>query len=162
MALQKKLQEISLAEIVDRTMPLLKTTIRNHRCYLHLEDRETLVAADPQLMQQVVFNLVTNACQAMKDGGNLEIITHVIQDGQQVELIISDSGPGIPETIREKIFEPFFTTKNESQGTGLGLSLSLEIIKKMGGHIRLETEMNKGSQFIVTLPFVSRKKEGSE
>jgi len=148
----QKLQNLSLPEIVDRTMPLLKSTIRNHRYHLQLDGREVLISMDPQLMQQVVFNLVTNACQAMSEGGSLEIITRINSEAQTAELLVSDSGPGIPKAMQEKIFEPFFTTKKEGQGTGLGLSLSLEIVKKMGGQIQVRSETDQGSTFCVSLP----------
>ncbi|MBP8114954.1 MAG: HAMP domain-containing histidine kinase [Chitinophagaceae bacterium] len=68
------------------------------------------------------------------------------------EISISDNGPGIPDSIKDKIFQPFFTTKPTGQGTGLGLSLSYDIIKAHGGEIKVETKENEGTTFIITLP----------
>jgi two-component system NtrC family sensor kinase len=160
----QKLQLISLAEIVDKTMPLLKTNLRQHRCKMKLGAQELKVKVDSQLMQQVVFNLVTNACQAMENAGDLTIITREIPaqstEPARAELVVADSGPGIPFDLHEKIFQPFFTTKQEGQGTGLGLSLSRDIVRKMGGDIQLISEVGKGSEFHVSLPIASREGEG--
>jgi two-component system NtrC family sensor kinase len=65
---------------------------------------------------------------------------------------VRDNGPGIPAEIRDKIFQPFFTTKPTGQGTGLGLSLSYDIVKAHGGELKVDTEEGKGSEFIITLP----------
>lgn len=72
--------------------------------------------------------------------------------GAKVEIIVSDNGPGIPQNIVDKIFQPFFTTKPTGQGTGLGLSLAYDIIKAHGGEIRVETNEEEGSEFIIQLP----------
>ncbi len=71
-----------------------------------------------------------------------------------IEIIISDNGGGIPNEIKEKIFQPFFTTKPSGQGTGLGLSLSYDIVKAHGGELRVETKEGEGSEFIISLPVV--------
>jgi signal transduction histidine kinase len=65
---------------------------------------------------------------------------------------VSDNGPGIPDSIKEKIFQPFFTTKPTGQGTGLGLSLSYDIVKAHGGELKVETIPNQGSSFTIQLP----------
>ncbi len=170
-------QTVSLAEVVEKTMPLLKTTMKNHRYQVYLDARDILIPLDLQLMQQVVFNLVTNACQAMKTSGQLKIVTSLSQDGTRSELIVSDAGPGVPVDIQDKIFEPFFSTKSEGYGTGLGLSLSLDIVRKMGGDIFLKSrfaqqmtaaESNQsyqapcddpsGADFIVSIPIIRERK----
>jgi len=74
--------------------------------------------------------------------------------GQNVEISVSDNGPGIPKDIIDKIFQPFFTTKPTGQGTGLGLSLSYDIIKAHGGELKVETKENEGARFIIILPMV--------
>jgi signal transduction histidine kinase len=68
------------------------------------------------------------------------------------EISVKDNGNGIPESIKEKIFQPFFTTKPTGQGTGLGLSLSYDIIKAHGGEIKLETKYAEGTEFVIQLP----------
>ncbi|WP_373521954.1 sensor histidine kinase, partial [Aquiflexum sp.] len=71
-----------------------------------------------------------------------------------VQISISDNGPGIPPEIKDKIFQPFFTTKPTGQGTGLGLSLSYDIVKAHGGQLTVNSEEEKGSEFIIILPFL--------
>ncbi|MBP6681531.1 MAG: hypothetical protein KA166_10075, partial [Saprospiraceae bacterium] len=73
---------------------------------------------------------------------------------QRVAISVSDNGPGIPQHILDKIFQPFFTTKPTGQGTGLGLSLSYDIVKAHGGELKVETEEGVGSTFVITLPII--------
>ncbi|MDZ7607463.1 MAG: ATP-binding protein [Cyclobacteriaceae bacterium] len=68
-----------------------------------------------------------------------------------IEILVKDNGPGIPEQIKDKIFQPFFTTKPTGQGTGLGLSLSYDIVKAHGGELRVESEEGEGAEFIINL-----------
>ncbi|SEF86428.1 sensor histidine kinase, partial [Algoriphagus boritolerans] len=72
--------------------------------------------------------------------------------GNKIEISVSDNGPGIPDAIKDKIFQPFFTTKPTGQGTGLGLSLSYDIVKAHGGDISLESQEGLGTTFHITLP----------
>lgn len=71
-----------------------------------------------------------------------------------VQISVSDNGPGIPDSIKEKIFQPFFTTKKGTEGTGLGLSLSYDIVKAHGGTIKVESEQGKGTTLIIDLPIL--------
>ncbi len=142
-------------QIVEKTAPMLKAVMRIHRQEFDLETKDAFIEVEPHLLQQVFFNLVNNACQAMKDPGVLSVRSFV--EGSKVVLQVEDSGPGIPEAIREKIFEPFFTTKKEGLGTGLGLSLTKKIVESFGGEIRLKSEIGKGSRFEVRLPKAGEK-----
>lgn len=146
---------ISFDEIINKTMPLLKTVMRLHRQEMYLETADKKVEVEPHLMQQVVFNLINNACQAMKDSGTLTIETKFDADQKQVIFSVSDTGAGISSDLQKKIFEPFFTTKKEGLGTGLGLSLAKKIVESYGGKIEVESSLGKGSKFSVTLPEVS-------
>ena len=69
-----------------------------------------------------------------------------------VEISVQDNGPGIPDSIKEKIFQPFFTTKPTGSGTGLGLSLSYDIVKAHGGELRVDSEEEKGTKFTLIIP----------
>ncbi len=119
-----------------------------------------LVDLDPTQFSQVLTNLVINAKQAMPEGGilrvlarNKEIKTWIpgpLPPGRYVEIIVEDTGEGIPEEYLSKIFDPYFTTKKD--GTGLGLAISYAIIKKHGGHIRVESEVGQGTTFFIYLP----------
>jgi two-component system, NtrC family, sensor kinase len=151
---QKKIV-ISLNEIVNRTLPMLKTAIREHRSEIVLTEEKCDVLVEPNLMQQVVFNLVNNACQAMVNAGAISIETDAVTDSKGEKwnrLHVRDTGPGIPPEIIESIFEPFFTTKEKGQGTGLGLSMSRQIIEKYGGNISVESSVGVGTHFTVSLP----------
>lgn len=104
----------------------------------------------PGELGQVFVNLVINACHAMKDrGGTLTISTGA--DPESVWVRFADTGPGIPEELRERIFEPFFTTREPGEGTGLGLSVSHEIVARHGGELRL-IPSDTGAVFEVRLP----------
>ena len=120
---------------------------------------------DPTQFHQVLLNLVVNARDAMPEGGTLTISAENCTQppstapgaaalGPAVLVHVSDTGMGIPEEVREKIFEPFFTTKEFGQGTGLGLSTVMAIVKSHGGSIHLETAPGKGTSFTIAFPAV--------
>lgn len=122
------------------------------------------VAVIPQDLGRVILNLITNAFYAVnekkKELGNgyeptVSVSTRLVnltQGNHGVELTVMDNGNGIPQKVMDKIFQPFFTTKPTGEGTGLGLSLSYDIIKAHGGEIKAETKENEGSKFIINLP----------
>ncbi|KYG69763.1 two-component sensor histidine kinase [Bdellovibrio bacteriovorus] len=141
---------ISVDEIIERTLPMLKSALRTHRLEVDLQTLGQTVFVEPHLLQQVVFNLINNACQAMKDPGRLKVTTR--SEGKFVITEIEDTGPGIPLEIQRRIFEPFFTTKKEGHGTGLGLSMSKSIIEKFGGTIQFHNVEPHGSCFTIELP----------
>ncbi|HTE44283.1 MAG TPA: ATP-binding protein, partial [Gemmatimonadaceae bacterium] len=123
------------------------------------------VTGDPTQIHQVLLNLCVNARDAMPDGGTLAVVmgnvvldeTYVAMNpdsraGPYVMVSVRDTGVGIPPDVRERMFEPFFTTKEIGQGTGLGLSTSLAIVKSHGGLIHAYSEMGHGTTFKVYLP----------
>lgn len=140
---------ISLDEIVERTLPMLKTALRSHRLHLDLKTRSHKISTYSHLLQQVVFNLVHNACQAMVESGEVSLLTEVDPVSRDLLLRIKDTGPGIPVDIQGRIFDAFFTTKNPGQGTGLGLSISKTIVEKCGGQISLAFSDKNGSEFLL-------------
>ena len=119
-----------------------------------VHDENPITNADPRALEQVFSNLIGNALDAMSDkGGILGISIRAIdtRDGRgQIEISISDTGPGIPEDVRIRIFEPFFTTINQ-QGTGLGLSIAKRIVTRHNGTIEINS-VPGGSVFLVNLP----------
>jgi signal transduction histidine kinase len=114
----------------------------------------TAVAGDPDQLQQAVLNLLTNAIDATPAGGRITVITRGWSDQGEVELIVRDSGRGIPPADRDRVFEPFFSTKPPGHGTGLGLFITAQIVRDHKGRIELETEDGRGSTFRVFLPAV--------
>jgi signal transduction histidine kinase len=111
-----------------------------------------LLSANANQLQQVFINFLVNAQQAMEGKGGAIRITTRRLPGDVVELRFADTGPGIPEEIRKRLFEPFFTTKPVGKGTGLGLSVSYGIIKDHAGEITVESEVGKGTTFVLRLP----------
>jgi len=115
------------------------------------------IKVDKTQMHQVFLNLFLNAIQAMPSGGELKIeaspmISDPLKEFKQnfIRVVISDTGRGIPSQIVHKIFDPFFTTK--PKGIGLGLSITYQIIKKHGGTIKVESEWERGTSFVINLP----------
>ena len=120
----------------------------------------------PQDIGRVILNLLTNAFYAVKPNKPLKgehyeptvtVSTKAVKfpsGGSGVLISVKDNGSGIPQKVLDKIFQPFFTTKPTGQGTGLGLSLSYDIIKAHGGEIKVETKEGEGTEFIITLRFV--------
>ncbi len=130
-------------------------TISHVKLQLDLADNLPPTPGNDNQLQQVLMNFAINAQQAMNGKPGLLRVETRRSDSGHNEIVVSDTGPGIPEEIRDKIFEPFFTTKPVGQGTGLGLSVTYGIIKDHNGEITLESELGKGSTFIITLPTVA-------
>ncbi len=113
----------------------------------------------PQDIGRVLLNLINNAFYAVDkkskeniNGYKPKIVVSTQQQNGSIEIKVSDNGPGIPSEIKDKIFQPFFTTKPTGQGTGLGLSLSYDIVKAHGGDLKVETKEGEGTDFIVIIP----------
>jgi two-component system, NtrC family, sensor kinase len=117
---------------------------------------ESLV--DPDQIQQVFVNIILNAAEAMTKGGQLTVSSSVSANRENIVITIADTGPGIPEDVRERIFDPFYTTKEH--GTGLGLSISYGIVEQHGGVIGVESRMGKGSVFTIQLPVLTNEGDG--
>lgn len=145
---------VNINEMISKTLPLLKMAMRTHNCEIILSDENLLVEFNPQLLQQVIFNLVNNACQAMDEGGTLKVESILQED--RCLISVRDTGPGVPEEIKELIFDPFFTTKEEGEGTGLGLSMSRSVVERFNGHLILKDNTDVGSEFIISLPRVEK------
>jgi two-component system NtrC family sensor kinase len=146
-----ELEEVNLNELINSTLPLLKTALRTQNLQSYFQEPLPFTCVQPSQLQQVIFNLVNNACQAMTtSGGALTIKTW--SEGRYSCFSVTDTGPGIPEDIQNRIFEPFFTTKEVGMGTGLGLSVSRSIIEKFGGELTLSSAMGQGTTFTVSLP----------
>jgi signal transduction histidine kinase len=118
-----------------------------------------LIPCLPGEFNQVILNMIINAAHAIaaiedNQSGKKGTITVSTRDqGKYAEIRISDTGTGIPESIRPRIFDPFFTTKEVGKGTGQGLAIAHSVIvDKHGGTIRFESEMGKGTTFVITLP----------
>jgi signal transduction histidine kinase len=110
------------------------------------------INGDRQYLSQVFLNLIVNASDEMGEGGTLTITGDTSLDTNCVAIHLEDTGPGMSHTVLKSIFDPFFTTKASGSGTGLGLSVSLGIVQKHGGEIKVESKVGEGSRFTVILP----------
>ncbi|MFQ5708127.1 MAG: nitrogen regulation protein NR(II) [bacterium] len=150
--------EMDLNQTVAEVLKLFgkQLTLKNIRLITHFEDNLPKIYGNSNEIQQVVLNLIQNACDAIFDsqkGSFIKIATRR-KAGERLELSVVDDGPGMPESVREKAFNPFFTTKTAGKGTGLGLSISYKIIKKHGGQIVLRSWEGKGTRFCIELPIM--------
>jgi len=114
----------------------------------------------PQDIGRVILNLINNAFYAVdekkkqnQNGYDPLVTVSTKKNNSKVEINVKDNGNGIPQKVLDKIFQPFYTTKPTGQGTGLGLSLSYDIVKAHGGIIDVKTTENEGTEFIVSLPY---------
>jgi len=158
---------IQIAPLIKECVKFLRASLTPEiEVHRHIEYDGGRILADPTQMHQVLMNLLTNASYAMKEnGGNLDIklasvvisqddlpMAGDISPGPYVQIIVKDTGTGIPKGLTEKIFEPFFTTKARGEGTGMGLSLVYGIIKEMDGNISVSSEPGKGARFKLLIP----------
>ncbi len=147
---EQKQVRIDLNDIVTKTLSLLNSLTRRFELSLNLSQKDLPVFVEPHLAQQVIFNIVKNACEAMGESGRLTISTN--REQNMAVISIGDTGPGIAPELHAKIFEFFFTTKSIGEGTGLGLSMSRSIVEKFGGQIELSSQVGEGATFRVELP----------
>jgi signal transduction histidine kinase len=158
------LTHVNLGKVVGEALEFVRETIRRQGITLEVSTLPALpeVPGDPDQIQQVCLNLITNAIHAMPGGGKLRLATERVvrrkggldlaPPAEYAVLAIADSGPGIPAADRDKIFEPFFTTKDAGQGTGLGLAVSHGIVKDHDGWIEVDSPPEGGAVFRVFLP----------
>jgi len=142
---------VDLNQIVDETLLLAEKMIVKDGVTLQRALTPGLppIWGDANALQQVVMNLVTNARDAVKGGGEISVETSAVAEPPGgVRLIVRDSGPGIPPEILPKIFDPFFTTKAE--GTGLGLSISYGIVREHQGTVDVQSAPGRGTTFVLT------------
>ena len=137
-----------LEEVVAGAVGLFRATQRGHVEVVASLDPTPRVRLDRGQVQRVVINLLSNAAEAMPHGGRIHVVTRTVDGG--AELLVEDSGPGIPPEVETRIFDPFFTTKPD--GTGLGLSISRRIVEMHGGAIAYESKPGRGTRFTVRLP----------
>jgi signal transduction histidine kinase len=149
-----------LEELIHLSEPWLHT--RNVELLSHFSPSRSLVLGDSTHLQTLFLNLITNAVEAMPQGGRLTIKTQTvspqpfIENEDWLEVSITDTGIGITEESKKRIFDPFFTTRKMGEGTGLGLSICEKIIKEHSGRLDFISEVGKGSTFFVLIPILQR------
>jgi ligand-binding sensor domain-containing protein/signal transduction histidine kinase len=142
----------NINEGIESTLLILNNKLKNK--VEVIKDLGTIpqILCYPGKINQVFMNIINNACDAINGKGKIYIKTY--QTTSQIKISIRDTGIGMSEKVRKKIFEPFFTTKDVGEGTGLGLSITFGIIENHKGKIEVNSELGKGSEFIITLPIV--------
>ncbi len=143
-----ELQAIPVAGVIRNAAELAKLETEGCRIDLDLSV-DAPAMASPDGLTQVLVNLLNNARQACSSGATVYVRTRV--DNGSVLIEVDDEGPGIPEELSSRVFEPFFTTKPDGQGTGLGLSVSRQIVERFGGSLRYEPRRAGGSRFTIAL-----------
>ena len=149
---QKKPSDVNLILKECVSMVENQAIFNNIQIERDLERNLPLVVLDPSQMQQVFMNMLINAAEAMEGNGRLRLATRFEPKERYIEAEFTDTGHGITEENMERIFDPFFTTKEVGHGTGLGLAISYGIIKEHNGTISVQSEIGKGTTFIVRLP----------
>ena len=159
-----EMEPLDLNEVVQKTLGILKNQPLYHNIEVVLTLREKLppTLGNSIRLNQVVMNLLVNAAQAMDGNGTVYITTRTRANNGINEILIKDSGPGIPEDLLEKIFEPFFTTKTTGEGTGLGLSVSYAIVKEHKGTIKTTSAVGEGTTFTLRFPAVVDSLKGED
>ncbi|HDH00194.1 MAG TPA: HAMP domain-containing sensor histidine kinase, partial [Nitrospirae bacterium] len=154
---EKSTVEVDL--IIREILSLLDHIIKHQRINVVEEYKNTdnSLHADEGEIRQIFLALVVNAIDAMPEGGTLTIKTMESVEG--IRVTVHDTGPGIPRDVQNRIFEPFFTTKPVGKGTGLGLFIAFNMVKKYHGKLELESTNGQGSIFSVSLPVINTAEE---
>jgi two-component system NtrC family sensor kinase len=151
------IETVDLNGFIQEVIDLMEREARTSGIKFFCEPDPTLppVSSDPSQLQQVFLNLITNAIDAHdgKPYGSIRISTHADAERKKATVKVADSGSGIKPEHLSRIFDPFFTTKAVGKGTGLGLSICFSIVKRLGGSLTVQSEMGKGTEFTIQLPF---------
>jgi two-component system NtrC family sensor kinase len=145
-------QAVDLNGVLDDVFSLIRNqaSFRDIEFELEQDPKLPAVMADKDQMRQVVLNIVLNAAEAMPNGGKIRVSTHLDPKTDEVQITISDNGPGIPDDLKNKIFEPFFTTKKT--GTGLGLAIAYGIMERHRGTILIDSAPGRGTTITLRVP----------
>ena len=153
---ETEIEPVSVSTIVERTLTIARNHVRE-RAELVCELRDCpKVAANPAKLGQVFLNILINATQAIPPGNPASNEVHVstyVQDGEVV-VAVADTGSGLPDDELERLFEPFFSTKEDAEGTGLGMSISKQIVNEFDGRIEVDTVVEEGTTVSIVLPAV--------
>ena len=146
-----KTEKCDIHGIIDDSLFMLHNKIKN-KVEIHKEftNTEFILLGNKGQLHQLIINVLLNAVQAISKKGVISIGTEV--ENSELKLSVKDTGSGISKENLSKIFDPFFTTKEVGEGTGLGMSISLKIIEDHNGKIKYKSEINKGTEAIITLP----------
>jgi PAS domain S-box-containing protein len=148
--------------VAEQALALFSGRLAGITIQWNLEPDLPLVLADPEAIRRALANLIDNAAEAMQ-GSLLRVLgiqSALSEDGNAVEIAISDTGHGLTDEIRERLFLPFYSTKH--RGTGLGLSIAAKIVQEHGGSLRAEANSPKGARFLLSLPLMEQLMDPSQ
>lgn len=148
----KSSELVDINECIHTALVFSKSALKNIRLKFELPDNIPKIHSSSSSIQQVIFNLITNAAHAMKDEGDLIIKSKFNNENKEIQIEVTDSGPGIPAEKLKNIFDPFYTSKEEGQGTGLGLSIVKNLLNKIGAKITVNSNAGIGTSFYITIP----------
>jgi two-component system NtrC family sensor kinase len=146
----KELEEANVLDAVRSALAFARSALQEVSVKVHTEKAAPRAFVSVNSLQQVLFNLITNAAHAMNGKGALEI--SISSDGECYRIDVRDNGPGIPPDKLNHIFDPFLTSKQEGLGTGLGLSIVRNLIQKMSARIEVQSTVGKGTEFRIFVP----------
>ena len=151
---------VNLKETIQEVLGFLskEAEYRSLHISVQVDDDVPQITSDRGRLQEIFLNVINNSFAAMQDGGHLEVAVKRVKE-DSVAVTITDDGCGIPRADLERVFEPFFSTRTGKGGTGLGLSITSGLVQELGGDIRVESEVGKGTSFTVLLPITPKKKE---
>ena len=164
---------IDVAKVIEDLTSLVRTCVpQSIDVRIDVRDGESILHADPGLLQQVLMNICVNALDAMDAVGTLRIASQkvsftgesaisgpALKPGDYIQLSIADTGTGIPPKLKERIFEPFFTTKDVGKGTGMGLAMVFGVVQQHGGAVCVDSSVNEGATFHIYLPLHQEEQE---
>jgi len=146
--LQKK-EKVDVIQVIEDSISIMTDHLDKIEVHKSFPPQKLYINGDKTLLKEAFINILKNSIEAMPDGGSIKVEISI--EGEEVKIKFIDTGPGIPENLRDKVFEPFFTTKHS--GTGLGLSITYRIIELHGGNINIEgPPSRRGTSVVITLP----------
>ena len=152
--LEPRQEDVNVNMLLEQTRSFLENEASYRKIAISTDFQPDLprITSDTSQLQQVFLNILDNAIDAVDKDGSIQIVTRHYPEQERVVVTIKDSGPGIPKDVQERLFDPFFSTKKVGEGTGLGLTISYSIIKKLGGDIQIESTEGEGASFNIMLP----------
>ena len=147
---EDKIQSMDINQGLESTLNVVNNEIKYKATVKREFGEIPNIQGYPQQLNQVFMNILVNAAQAIEKKGEITVKTGAVENF--VEVTISDTGCGIPKENLQKIFDPFFTTKDVGKGTGLGMNIAYNIVKKHNGTIRVNSEVGKGTTFTIRIP----------
>lgn len=161
--MEVSLESLQLRDVIEEVLGFLnkEAVYRNIKIEQFFQADLPDIQSDRGQLQQIFLNIINNAIDAVDDGGEISI-TCQQANPENIQVDISDNGPGIPPEILKNIFEPFFTTKTSKgkQGTGLGLSITYGLVKKLGGEISVHSAVDVGTTFSLIFPLIKKQQSG--